>query len=586
MKLYNILSVSALSLILAGAAGCTKEVDYESAVAPTGAQIFFSSNAPSSYSLDEGQNSVTVEVNRLSKGGSVSANVVATASVGGEATSIFTIPSTVSFADGAETAPITITFDFENIVPETVYSISLQLEGEGLSNYGKTTQNISIQYAPWSAWAKMDGDAYWTTTMYGGTYAYEIYERKSLLNPSQVQYDIPYLIVEDTDLVISVNTDTKAVAVPPFDTGDPYDATANIWMCDVYTFYTEVFPNANAAETYKDASYFDPETGVIYVMMQYYLPDGRGWSPMLDTFQLPGYPDYNISMANAGTFISEAGQEFTILSVVKGSDVASYAIELKQGYLEADEIEAEVAAIISNSETVLYNENRDFQFPVFEEDYYTCITVSYDAAGEAKGYNSYSFYNEINAVDWNEGWTTVTKTAKFSDVFFAGLLYNYPYNWEVEVQESNDYPGYYRIVKPYANNIYEEEVERGHYYVYIDATDPDYVEVLPSLTSYGYYVLSVPGTYGKLVDGTKFEFPAASLGVFNGVKPDGSYDVLAGWDEASTLLDLDPQEDPEPQEVMARKAKAQKLTNAPKAYKGILMPYNGKKVKKKIYKLN
>ncbi|MDE6291756.1 MAG: hypothetical protein K2M16_09505, partial [Muribaculaceae bacterium] len=59
----------------------------------------------------------------------------------------------------------------------------------------------------------------------------------------------------------------------------------------------------------------------------------------------------------------------------------------------------------------------------------------------------------------------------------------------------------------------------------------------------------------------------------------------AGWDEAAVLLDLDPQENAEPQGVKAQKAKAQKLSNAPKAYKGLLMPYNGKKVEKRFYKL-
>ena len=584
MKIYDILTVSALSLILAGAAGCTKEVDYEPAVAPTGAQIFFATTAASSFDLAEGQNSVTVDVSRLSKSGAATANIKAAATVGGQATDIFNIPSSVSFSDGSETAPLTITFDFDKIEAETTYSISLALEGEGLSTYGKTVQNISILYAPWSGWAKMDGDAYWTTSFYGGTYGYPIYERKSLLNPSLVQYEIPELIVEDHNIVINVNTATKAVKVEPFDTGDPYDASANIWMCDAYTYYTEVYPRDIAAD-YQNASYFDPETGVISVMMLYYVPGLGSWAPEVNTFQLPGYPDYNISMSNAGTYISEAGQEYSIISVVKGSDVASYAIELKQGYLEDDEIEAEVNAIIANSETVLYTDNRDFQFPMYEEDYYTCITVSYDASGVAKGHSSYIFYNEINGVDWNEGWTTVTKTAVFNDIFFAGALVYEPGSWEVEVQESNDYPGYYRIVKPYANNIYEEEVERGHYYVYINATDPDAVVVDPSFTSFGYYVLSVPGTSGKLVDGTKFTFPALSLGLFNGYNEDGSWNVYAGWDEAAVLLDLDPEENAEAQGVKARKVKAQKLTGAPKAYKGLLMPYNGKKVEKKFYKL-
>lgn len=584
MKLYNILTVSALSLILAGAAGCTKEVDYEPAIAPTGAQIFFATTATSSFDLAEGQNSVTVDVSRLSKSGAASANIKATATVGTQATDIFNIPSSVSFADGSETAPITITFDFDKIVAETTYSISLELEGEGLSTYGKTVQNISILYAPWSEWSKMDGDVYWTTAFYGGTYDYPIYERQSLLNPSLVQYQIPELIEEDHNLVININTATNAVTVEPFDTGDPYDASANIWMCDSYTYYTTVLPK-DFADDYKDASHFDSETGAITVNMVYYVPGVGSWGTgYFDTFQLPGYPDYNVSMSNAGTYISEAGQEYSILSVVKGNDVASYAITLKQGYLSDGEVQEEVDAMIANSETILYNENRDFQFPMYEEDYYTCITVSYDAAGEAKGSNSYIFYNELNSVDWNEGWTTVTKNAEFNDVFFAGLWWSDVYGWEVEVQESDDQPGYYRIVKPYANNIYDEPVERGHYYVYIDATDPDNVVVDESLTSYGYYVMSVDS--GKLVDGNKFVFPGNSLGVWYGYNDDGSMLVYAEWPEEATLLDLDPQaEEAEPEAVKARKAKAQKLNKASKPNTGVLMPYTGKKIEKQFHKL-
>ena len=67
MKLYKILTASVLSLILAGAAGCTKEVDYDPAAVPTGAQIFFASNATTSFDLAEGQNSVKVDVSRLGK---------------------------------------------------------------------------------------------------------------------------------------------------------------------------------------------------------------------------------------------------------------------------------------------------------------------------------------------------------------------------------------------------------------------------------------------------------------------------------------------------------------------------------------
>lgn len=578
MKYNKIIGLSALSLAFVGLWGCTSEVDYAPAEQMTNPQVFFASNAISSVDLQEGQNTAVVNVSRANKSGSVTVDVTSSAVVyeGDDAieTDIFSVPSSVTFADGQDTAPITISFDFNEIKAETEYVVTLDIAGESLTPYGKSQQEVTITYAPWSEWSNI-GQCFYTNASPWGFADYNpIYKRTSLLSPNLVQYDVYSLFVSDYSYIINVDESTGIVTIPVQETGAKNNGN-NIMVCDSYTFYTQVASSKNP-DQYKGNSSFNSETGVITIETAFYFIDGgsiRWWGLNYDSIQLPGYPNYDIAMNNKGTYINEAGQEFTILSVVKGGDVASYAINLVQGSLSEDEISAEADKMIADTELQLYNEDQEFQFPVYEEDYYTCIAVAYGADGLAKGHSSYTFYNELNQVDWNAGWTTVTKKAEFSDVFFAGVWWANVNSWEVEVQQNDSNPGYYRIVKPYGSNPYGEPTERGHYYIAIDATNPDAVTVKPSLTSYGYYVLSAAP--GKLVDGTKFVFPANSLGIFNGYNEDGSMNILANWGEEAVLLDLDPVEETEP-ETRATRSSAKKNANLKKIP---VMKYSGKSLK-------
>lgn len=550
MKYNKILGLSALSLMMVGFVGCTDEVDYTPAESMTNAQVFFATDAVSSVDLMDGQNSAVVNVSRLNTSGSVTVDVTSSAVVatadGAVPTDLFSIPSSVTFADGQDSAPITISFDFSKIEAETDYTVTLNISGEGVTPYGKNQQTVSILYAPWSEWAAPDGgeEAFYTNgSPFDVAYYNPIEERRSLLSPNLVQYRLLNLLTEGYDIEFSIDESTGIVTAPNQETG--YKNGGNmIYFCDTYSFYTDVLGRTpEQAADYLGASFFDPETGLVTINTAFYYIDGtsiRWWGENFDTVQLPGYPDYNITMLNNGTYINEAGQEFTIIDVEKGADVASYAINLFTGQLSSEEIAAEADKMIANTETTLYNDNREFQFPVSVEDYYTCVAVAYGSDGIAKGHSSYVFYNEINQKDWNEGWTTVTKNAIFQDVFFANVLVGVSKlpSWEVEVQQLDEVPGVYRIVKPYASNPYDLEVDRGHYYVVIDASDPDNVTVMPSVTCTGYAVLSCEA--GKF-DGKKFIFPPMSLGVFNGYNPDGSMITAAGWQQEAVLLDLDPQ---------------------------------------------
>ena len=556
MKFNKIIALPALALTMWGLGACTDEVKYDPAEELQTPQVYFPTTTPSSIDIEENQTSVTINVERVNTSGAISVPVTASATVGGEATDIFTVSTVAAFAEGSNTAPITIDFDFAKIKQETKYTISLNLEGADLTPYGKSSQTVTLQYAPWSSWTKLKGTAvYNLNASYSGTLGMNVEKRQSLLSPENVQYRFTASQIFSNPLVINVNTKTNIARVGYQNTGDKYENNP-VYICDYYTYYSEVRPDvenaAALAEQYKNASTFNPKTGVIRFPARWYVPALKGGRSGVEFIQLPGFPDYSMEVSNNGTFISEDDyQEFAVVDVVKGPDVASYAIGFYQGRLSSKEITEKADAMKANVDQVLYPASRSFQFPVNEEDDYTVVIVPYDADGNPQATYSYTFFYEIQRIDWNEGWKTLTTTvdgkeqplqALYTDAFAVNIGLKKPAQFFVTVQEHAAQKGVYRIDNPYKDDPYGVGVDRGHYYIYIDATDPEQVEVPVSYVGFFNVASLLPG---KLVDDTKFNFPANSMAVFMGYDENKKPVWAADWAEPITLLDLDPKEDEE-----------------------------------------
>lgn len=594
MTKMNIMKYSTLALLALSMGACTKDVDYDPASAQTNAQVFFSSDEASEVELQENQNSFTIEVSRVNASGSVTVDVTSFATVGEESSDIFSVPSSVTFADGAKTAEIPVTFDFNEIKPETDYVVTVSLEGDALSLYGKTTQEVTVYYAPWSEWKKMDGEGILTlATYWSGSYPYDVYTRNSLLNPDNVQYMVPDVL--DTDmynLTINVNKATNEVTVPQQCT-DYVNSNygEKIYVCDVYTYVTEVNPKAagdTPVENFKRMSYFDPETGLITMNTVYYISLGM-FNNDYETLQLPGYPDYNMYASQDGSFIDDAGREYAVITLTKGSDVASYAVELIPGNLTSAEAQEAADAIVANTETELYADGKQFQFPISESGVYTLLTVSYGSDGLNKGWNSYVFEYEIQTIN-NYGWVPVKTQCLFTDAFMAGLFddednpLESPLSWFVEVQEYEDAPGYYRLVKPYATvaEIYGMEPYSGIFNIVIDATDPDNVYIPMQYNCFGYIIAA--SAYGKL-ENNKITFPAGSCGVV-GRNDEGQYYLPYPWREECVVLDLNYTGEDDTEAEPAPATRSGKMGKAHDVKKSFLMPYEGgKKLTKKEKKL-
>lgn len=558
MKYIKLTAFVSLAFAMMGLAACTDKVDYDPVEVPTGQEVYFPQNGQTEYALQPDQSSVDVEILRQNAAGALNVGLTYTATADGEATDIFTVPASVSFPDGAKSAVVTILFDFSDITPETEYSVTLHIEGEDRSPYGPAEQTVSFSYAPWEEWQPMEGNGVYSPAFFNfGAADVEvpIYTRKSLLNPAQVQYMIPGLYADD--LIINYNSDTKAVTVPRFDTGDK-DGDEVIYGMDSYTYWSTIFVHPSyPAEDYP--STFNPERGLFTLSMTFFTPNAGPWLPMTEYVQLPGYADLNVYFATAGTFIDENSVEYTMVNITKSNDVNSFAYTLKYGDLTDEEVKTVVEEMKANENPDLQFASGTFKFPVTEDGYYTLVTVGYDASNTPVCDNAFRFKVEISQKDWNAGWTSLGQV-RYTDAFF--YYYYGLTTWMVEIQESDETPGLFRLVKPYASAPFADEfdVESGHYYLQIDATDPDAVFIDTQMLSIGFYVGCFDtGTYA---DG-KITFPAGALAFY--LPSDG---WCADYDKEATIVNFNApttgDEDLEPSTQSAtRKAHNLVSTKAP-----------------------
>lgn len=131
-------SVFVLCLFL-GFTACTEEVEYSPAEVPTGAQIYFPNTLASKLDISLVKTSFDVEIMRIDTKGALSVNLTSTADA-----SIFTVPGSVSFADGKNTAIVTINYDPDKLTINDYKAIKLTIADENqITPYGPSAYSFT-----------------------------------------------------------------------------------------------------------------------------------------------------------------------------------------------------------------------------------------------------------------------------------------------------------------------------------------------------------------------------------------------------------------------------------------------------------
>ena len=483
MKINKIFSALMGGAFLFGMAACTDEVEYTPVDKVPGNAVYFPVSDPSTVEIATDATTCQVMICREN------ADAQLTVGLSGEVTdqdgvaqtSIFTVPSQVTFPAGVKQVPVVIDVDFASVVPEYKYVLDLSIKGEDNSPYGLTQRTFTLSYEPWTEWAQYrfdpedgsmipigtpDYDKVGSTglatitqaALYTSVVEVPVYVRGSVVNPNKYQFCVPdpvlydaykddpdldpltdsrYLYIINVDKSWTVDVDgveCPILTVPAFSTtvvNSNYGE--ELWLMDILTWigdwqysgrYTAEFVYE---QTFKPKgeipSYYDESRGLLCLDIAMTMPSLKGTTSWFgdswEYVQLPGFKDYSVTMNYTGNFVDADGAEYAYIQAYMGADANSYAFKCVEGALTDSEVNAVADEIKADTNAdLVYDASATLRFQLNNDGPYTVVAVSYNEAGEAMKVSSYTFnYKTVQAA---REWVSVGM-CKYSE----GLIYGH-----------------------------------------------------------------------------------------------------------------------------------------------------------------
>lgn len=502
----------------------------------------------------------------------------------------FTLPGEVNFQPGALMQVLAIEFDINDLVLNEPYDLKVEIvDGYETTQFSSNYINFNITYVPFSNWAPfgynealgIDGSGEFTFDfMLEGVEDVRVLSRYNLENDSIQEYQFQWALVDNPDLendddwetFLFANTEDggETVIVPEQQLGDlEYPGYGAILVQDTETA-SSLYPSI-AANIEVQKTYFNSSNGTFYFSLFYSVPTGNYFTGCgnYETCAIKGWEDtsdYNLYLTNNGQ-VSIGGTNYQIINFNWVSLEYAEYVNVETSSISEDGIISEelvdnlISDIkdgnVSGVNKVSTPGNVTFSFDADGE--YTIVAIGYTSDEEAMS-SAYVSYEYEASVDPNEGWTSLGYV-DYTDGYICSFYIGVPAaTYSVELQESDETPGLYRLVNPYgAAYPYNEPGdynESVNSYLLIDATDTDkvYVQESPQTLDWGdgtficysyagYYLeyrgdaASAEEGYGTL-ENEQITFPAEELAIIY-----GSYIYPANflWDD-DTLDSDDPDE--------------------------------------------
>ena len=496
-SIKNIFGLAMGVLFGLSVASCNDSVEYTPAEAVAGGQVFFGPATTNidHYEMASGKGSFEVTIDRAVKQGDLTVALELTQK--GDHKPLVA-PASASFKDGESSTKVTINYDNEGMEYEELVEAVLSVkDAANTTPYGVSSYEFSAYVpAPWSPWCSTlkewtaagldasafpmkDGEgtctftyvAYWAGVATG----LPIYYRQSLLDPTVGQFRIDkWSGYGNRTLYIDYNTETHDCHVNFQEIGAQYSNGEDIVVADLNTYNPK----------YSHEEYpcnYNPETGKFQLYLYYHLSLG-GWDA-LESVQVAGYyvPDYTITAEYDGMFINKQGETFVQFTTEHGVDaknVKAYIVGKKDdSYAVADALAAGEIEGYDVEEGV----NR---IPVGDATGELKIVLAVIADDEAKAVTEFGFeyYPAGNASPWQSLGVGLYTDDIVAPMFGLGVV-TYP----VEIMESTETPGLYRVMNPYGNSVYpyaEDDCAEEGLYLEVNACDPEGVFV--ELQSFGF----------------------------------------------------------------------------------------------------
>lgn len=470
---------------------------------------YFADNLPEVVAIPLDGSSFDVVVSRTGTDAPASYTLTAT-----DPSGLFTIPTTVEFADGALTSVVNVTFDPTKIVTDKEYPITLTLSGA--SEYGQASYSfVAVRANPIETEdlgvARFDYAGYLNGYSTAPTYKSWNPADPNHLTITMSEWGmqgIPFNI-DVPDVTALEDGDTHCYVKPQY-TGMDNDNYGQVWCADIYSFFKDYIGDDEEAAQYVDDTYYTPERGLFTLHMVYFVPfygtGGSYFEPANEYLQLPGYPDQSIVVEYIGTMMKPDGTFAANVKCVPGPDVAKYNAVVVPG----DDPAAGIKAILDGAEGVQEVSGAaeaTLEFPITEGGVYTAVAVTYDESGEPIEFGSATFEIMLGEPAWNE-----VGMCDYVDGFIAPGFNAIGISYAVSLLQSKKDANIYYLDSPYTQEafpIYANNENTMKYRLAFSIENPTFVYMTPQTSGFcdtknfggmvtvgnleGYYVERKPG---------------------------------------------------------------------------------------------
>lgn len=516
-SLNKLLGILGSLFLILGISACTEDAEYTPATQLANAQVYFPTTMASQVNLKNDATSFDIELNRVKadEAATVELTVI-------DKSGLFTIPSSASFAAGEDVAKITIGYDPEQLGFDNFQDITISIADESFTTpYG--TASYSFKAGIPSPWKSLGLATFSDTYLFEHSYQVDLQQNE--LQPNIYRLVDPYseglkaegfttngdqseyltfkiLKVGDKLGDVEITTDGlvyfDSACTGFFNTSNDYNKNVDIHHPGDFTKYQSENDWAhNIVKKYEA----DGTPGIVQLAPFYYMDGLGGWDMTqkdgIITIVFPGVviKDYSASVTYKGRFTNIDGDNFAIADITLGDDVENGKVVM----IEGDDINAAISGILDGSlETTEMTSSGTVNIPSNYNGLCSIVVITYgDNEAQEVGYTSFEFSS--GSAQWKS-----LGLATYTDDIVGPAYGEALQTYQVEIQESSDKPGIYRLVNPYGEAFpYNQPGDwdnSKNYYMEINAQDPHgvYIELQNTGLNWGngnIYVYSMAANY-------------------------------------------------------------------------------------------
>ena len=407
-KIFRYAKIAVAALVTVAMAACTSDYEYDTPEALKGAQVYFSNTLPSKIEVNKESGNFDVTLSRQNTEGELTVPLMFTADEG----NIYTVPSTVTFADGEATANIHITFNPDDLVYGNYVGGTISFDADNFSTpYGATSYQFK---AGASAYEDVEGGkGKFRDGLISALYGIEVLEydvqiQQDAHTPGIYRVVAPYgqkgwsgsqpwytafdENESNTDMIIDATDPDFVYIKGTFNTGVTLNSSHGVLSAISYVQY--LLDKGNSLDlikskmpelfgTFKDGVFTFPAKSILLYFgsggdLYYGNTDG-----MLRV-AMPGVvlKDYNVGVEYLGRMTDTNDKDNAVFNLTFGADVTTVKYALVK---EGEDLDKTASGIIDGSvEATEISEAGRVEVPFEESGNYYLVTVSYEN-GEAKG---------------------------------------------------------------------------------------------------------------------------------------------------------------------------------------------------------